>query len=91
MLRSMNSQTRNLAVATIKWDVEFLAWGEVGHHALDPRLYGKEDVNGGWNILNDDYVAMQCLEYKFEDQVQKFKQKNHGGDVDMTAVAAVMG
>ena len=48
-------------------------------------------MNGGWNILNDDYVAMQCLEYKFEDQVQKFKQKNHGGDVDMTAVAAVMG
>ena len=34
-----------LLVTTIRWDVEFLAWGEVGHHALDPRLYGKEDVN----------------------------------------------
>ena len=48
-------------------------------------------MNGGWNILNDDYVAMQCLEDKFEELVQKFKQKSHGGDADMTAVAAVMG
>ena len=88
--RSIFGKSSKWAVATIKWDVEFLAWGEVGHHALDPRLYGKEDVNGGWNILNDDYVAMQCLEDKFEELVQKFKQKSHGGDADMTAVAAMM-
>ena len=38
-------------------------------YMLDPRLYDKEDVNGGWNILNDDYVEMQCLEDKFEELV----------------------
>jgi hypothetical protein len=84
--RSIFGESSKWAVATNKWDVEFLAWGEVGHHALDPRLYGKEDVNGGSNILNDDYVAMQCLEDKFEELVQKFKQTNYGGDADMTAV-----
>ena len=44
--RSIFEKVSKWAVASIKWDVEFLAWREVGHHTLDPRLYGKGDVYG---------------------------------------------
>jgi hypothetical protein len=33
---------------------------------------------------------MQCLEDKFEELAQKFKQKNHGGDADMTAAVVIV-
>ena len=42
------------------------------------------------NILNERYAAaMACTADKFEEMVQEFKQKQHGGDIDLHAVVAM--
>ena len=78
------------AVATIAWDVEFLAWGAESHHGLNPSFYANEKQKGGWNILNERYAAaMASAAYKFEEMAQEFKQKQHGGDIDLHAAVAM--
>ena len=70
--------------------MEFLAWGAESHHSPNPSLYANEKQNGGWNILNERYAAaMACTADKFEEMVQEFKQKQHGGDIDLHAVVAM--
>jgi len=88
-MRSVLGTKSKWAVATIAWDVEFLAWGAEGHHGLNPALYANEKLNGGWNILNEKYVAMTCAADTFDEMVGVFKQKHHGGDVDLHAAAAM--
>ena len=88
-LRSVLGTRSKWAVATIAWDVEFLAWGAESHHGLNPSLYANEKKNGGWNILNERYAAMACAADKFEEMVQEFKQKQHGGDIDIHAAVAM--
>ena len=41
-LRSVLGTRSKWAVATIAWDVEFLAWGAESHHGLNPSLYANE-------------------------------------------------
>ena len=42
------------------------------------------------NILNERYAAaMACTADKFEEMVQEFKQKQHGGDIDLHAAVAM--
>ena len=88
-LRSVLGTRSKWAVATIAWDVEFLAWGAESHHGLNPSLYANEKKNGGWNILNERYAAMACAADKFEEVVQELKQKQHGGDIDIHAAVAM--
>ena len=62
------------AVATVAWDVEFHEFGDVTHHALDPGLYGNETKNGGWNILNDAYLAAaDCDDRDLPELAQRLK------------------
>ena len=42
------------------------------------------------NILNERYAAaMAFTADKFEEMVQEFKQKQHGGDIDLHAAVAM--
>ena len=91
-VRSMLGTRTKWSVATVEWDAEFLAWGSTSHNALDPSLYGNEKKNGGWNILNQDYItAYSCAADRFEELAQQFKEKAHSGALDLCEAASALG
>ena len=52
-------------------------------------MYANETQNGGSDILNERYAAMEYAADKFEEMVREFKQKQHGGDIDLHAEVAI--
>jgi hypothetical protein len=39
--------------------------------------------------MNERYAAMACAADNFEEMVQEFKQKQHGGDIEVHAAVAM--
>jgi hypothetical protein len=75
-VRTVHGVTTKHAVVAIKWDTEFVEWGEVTYHALNPDLYAKENKHQGWNILNEEYIlAVECEEANFAELRDRFKSK----------------
>ena len=75
-VRTVHGVTTKHAVVAIKWDTEFVEWGEVTYHALNPDLYAKENKHQGWNILNEEYIlAVECEEANFAKLRGRFKSK----------------
>ena len=72
-VRTVHGVTTKHAVVAIKWDNEFVEWGEVTYHALNPDLYAKENKHQGWNILNEEYIlAVECEEANFAELRDRF-------------------
>ena len=65
------------AVATVKWDAEFVEWGETTYQALDLGKYADERHSGGWNILNQEYtVAVKCAEAQYAELREDWQKKS---------------
>jgi hypothetical protein len=76
-VRSVHGVRTKWAVATVKWDAEFVEWGEITYQALDPGKYADERHNGGWNILSQQYVvAVKCAEAQYAELREDWQKKS---------------
>ena len=83
--RTVHGVSTKHSVAAIKWDIEFVQWGETTYHVLDPELYGKEDKNGGWNILNQEYLdAADCREDQFSELQEQWSTRDSSDSMDLS-------
>ena len=80
-LRSVLGTRSKWAVATIAWDVEFLAWGAESHHGLNPSLYANEKnlqtakPEGRTCKLSVGFLSTSCEAKKADKRRGKRRQR----------------